>query len=241
MVTLSDRQTQILKAIIEEYMETAEPVGSEIIDKKYNLGVSPATIRNEMAFLVKEGFLKQPHTSAGRLPTPMAIRFYIQQLMQEKDLSVADEAVVKNRIWDFRDNFDRLLKEATRFLSEKTKNLAILVTEEGDVYHYGSFHILEDPEFFDIDLTKAILSIVDDFERMNKFFSKAAGDQPVHVLLGDEFDSQFLEPCGMVFSRFETRKTKGNLGVVGSCRLNYTTIIPVLRYLNSLIEEIGRE
>jgi len=74
MEELSDRQTKILKAIIEEYIENGEAVGSEVLEKKYELGVSPATIRNEMAKLVKAGFLKQPHTSAGRVPTKEAFR-----------------------------------------------------------------------------------------------------------------------------------------------------------------------
>jgi heat-inducible transcriptional repressor len=69
---LTARQIQILKSLIDEYIETAEPVGSGALDKKYNLGISPATIRNEMVTLTKFGFLKQPHTSSGRVPTPKA-------------------------------------------------------------------------------------------------------------------------------------------------------------------------
>ena len=72
---LTARQTQILKCIIDEYIETAEAVGSEALEKKYSLGVSPATIRNEMASLTKLGFLRQLHTSAGRVPSPKAMKF----------------------------------------------------------------------------------------------------------------------------------------------------------------------
>ena len=106
---LSARQTQILKALIDEYIETAEPVGSEALDKKYNLGVSPATIRNEMSALTKAGYLKQPHTSAGRIPTAVAMKFYIDQLMEEKQMSLAEEVKAKEEVWDVRDDFDQLL------------------------------------------------------------------------------------------------------------------------------------
>ena len=82
MVELTERQIQILKAIIEEYIETAEPVGSQTLDKKYNLGISPATIRNEMVHLTENQFLKQPHTSAGRIPTAAGMKFYVKQLMK---------------------------------------------------------------------------------------------------------------------------------------------------------------
>src|SRR3972149_7736971 len=95
---LTSRQTQILKTIIDEYIETALPVGSENLDKKYNLGVSPATIRNEMSSLTKAGYLKQPHTSAGRIPTPTAMKFYIDQLMEEKKMSLAEEVKAKEDV-----------------------------------------------------------------------------------------------------------------------------------------------
>ena len=98
MNDLNDRQIQILKAIIEEYIETAEPVGSEKMDKKYNLGVSPATIRNEMVKLTKMGYLKQPHTSAGRTPSPLALKYYVSSLMKPEDLSVAEEVRVKQTL-----------------------------------------------------------------------------------------------------------------------------------------------
>ena len=84
MHDLTSRQIQILKSLIEEYIETAEPVGSETLEKKHNLSASPATIRNEMVRLTELGYLKKPHTSAGRIPTPMGMKFYVKQLMKEK-------------------------------------------------------------------------------------------------------------------------------------------------------------
>jgi len=91
---LTERQIQIIKTIVDEFTQTAEPVGSVTLENKYRLGVSPATLRNEMVVLEEKGFLSQPHTSAGRIPTPMAIKFYVKELMKEKDLSVAEEVNV---------------------------------------------------------------------------------------------------------------------------------------------------
>lgn len=127
---LSARQTQILKALIDEYIETAGPVGSENLDKKYNLGVSPATIRNEMVALTKAGYLRQPHTSSGRIPSPVAMKFYIDQLMEEKQMSLADEVKAKEEIRDSKDNLDRLLDEATRGLAERTRSVALAATDD---------------------------------------------------------------------------------------------------------------
>ena len=77
MEELKDRQKNLLKSIIDEYVTTAEPVGSETIVSKHSFGVSPATVRNDMVSLTRSGFLKQPHTSAGRVPTPQGLKFYI--------------------------------------------------------------------------------------------------------------------------------------------------------------------
>ena len=86
MDDLSPRQIDILRTIIQEYTETGEPVGSEILEKKYKLGVSPATVRNEMVGLAKKGYLKKTHFSSGRVPSAKGFRFYINRLMKTKDL-----------------------------------------------------------------------------------------------------------------------------------------------------------
>lgn len=242
MLDLTPRQLQIIKAIIEEHIQTGEPVGSETLDKKYNLGISPATIRNEMVVLTKKGMLVQPHTSAGRNPSNMALKMYIKNLMEEKELSVADEATVKQKIWDHRHEAGRLLKEATRSLAEKTHTLAVAATEGGDLFHAGYANILDLPEFFNIQVTKSILSIIDDFNQMLSFFQKDYTEEPVHVLLGDEFGIEYLVPVGMVYTHFHLPdKTKGSLGVISSCRLDYPAVIPLVRYYGQLIEQMGSE
>lgn len=240
MNELTERQIQILKAVITEYMETAEPVGSEILDKKYNLGVSPATIRNEMVYLANNGFLKQPHTSAGRSPTPKALKMYVREMMKEKDLTVAEEVAVKGKIWDHREKIERLLHESTRVLSEKTQALSVATTNNGDLYHAGFANILSQPEFFDIDVAKTVLSFIDNFELVNRIFSQVHEEEPIHILIGTELGIEYLDPCGLIFTDFHTPKIDGYIGVVGSCRLDYSSIIPTLRYVSSLIEEIGK-
>src|SRR3990167_5441274 len=98
MPELSERQKNLLKIIIDEYIESAEPVGSEAIVEKHSLGVSPATVRNEMVALTNSGYLKQPHTSAGRIPTSVGLKFYVDQLMEERTLSLKDEVAIKEEL-----------------------------------------------------------------------------------------------------------------------------------------------
>lgn len=236
---LTRRQIDILKAIIEEYMESAEPVGSEGLEKKYELGVSPATIRNEMVKLTQGGYLRQPHTSAGRIPTKKAFKFYINQLMEEKQLSVAEEVALKEKVWDSRFNFDHLMHEAVKALAEHTQMLAVAAIEEGDIYHSGYANILQMPEFYDIDVTRTLLSLIERVEEVKRLFDRCIGEGPVYVLLEDEL-GEHLESCGMVFTNFDAgQKKRGSVGVIGPNRLNYSRIVPFVRYLGHLIEELG--
>ncbi|MBI5620727.1 hypothetical protein HY949_03040 [Candidatus Gottesmanbacteria bacterium] len=237
MPALSDRQTHILKAIIEEYIATAEPVGSETLDKKYSLGVSPATIRNEMVRLTDLKLLHQPHTSAGRAPTPVAMRYYVDHLMKTKDMSVAEEVAVKDKVWEYRQEIDKLLREATKALAERTKSLAITATQDGDLYYSGTSHILDSPEFFDYELTHDLLGTLDEFDYWWKLLE--AHNDPFAILLGEDLGGKNLSQCGFIYTKFATPHVSGAIGVVGPSRLNYPAIIPVVRYLGGLIDEFA--
>lgn len=239
MIELTDRQIRILKTIIEEYIETAEPVGSEMLDKKYNLGVSPATIRNEMVQLTKNGFLKQPYTSAGRIPTSIALKFYVRNLMKPDELSVAEEVGVKQKIWDYRQELDKLLRESTRVLAEKTKALALTTTNMGDIYYAGAANILEMPEFFDIDMTRNLLHTLDEFDFWWDLSQQVSNDQPYYVLLGDEIGHQLLNHCGMVYAKIQTPRAEILIAVVGPSRLNFSHVIPMVTYVSRLISEVA--
>ncbi len=238
MYELTDRQIKLLKAIIEEYIDTAEPVGSETLDKKFNLGVSPATIRNEMVKLTKDGFLKQPHASAGRVPTPVALKFYIQNLMQQEQMSVTDEVFVKQKIWDFRQRNNQLLREATRALAEKTHTLAIATSNDGDIFYAGASYLLDAVEFYDMILTKQLLAGLDRYDFWDNLFGKSVEEAPFHVIFGEDLKQQYLVDCGMVYSAVSTPRLNCTIGVIGPIRLRFAHIIPVVSYVGQLLGEI---
>lgn len=238
---LTARQTQILKALIDEYIGTAEPVGSEALDKKYNLGVSPATIRNEMFALTKLGYLRQPHTSAGRIPSPLAMKFYIDQLMEEKQMSLADEVKAKEKVWDSRANLDDLMEEATKALSQKTKTLAVSAMDDGKVWSAGYSNIFDNPEFSDMKTCASLLSFIEEVNLIHElFFERSQGLSPIEVLFGEELGWPDLFSIGVVTTHFNVRGRVGAIGVIGPIRLSYPTVIPTLRYFKTLIEEVGR-
>lgn len=240
MAELSPRQQEILRAVIDEYINSAEPVGSETIVEKYSLDVSPATVRNEMVALTELGYLKQPHISAGRLPTPIALKLYISSLMKETQMSVRDEVSIKEQLWDRRFEFDRLMRQVARQLATSTGVLAVAINEDGDVYASGAAAILDMPEFFDIDLTKAVLTMLDAQDALSSILARAVGEEPIHVLLGEELGIEFLEPCGFVFAHFGAgKKHSGSIGVIGPARMKYARVIPTIRYFSTLLSEMS--
>ena len=237
---LTARQTQIVKALIDEYIGTAAAVGSENLDKKYNLGVSPATIRNEMSTLTKTGYLKQLHTSAGRVPTPVAMKFYIDQLMEERQMSLADEVKTKEEVWDSRKNLDDLLEEATHALANRTHSLAVAATDEGKMWHAGYANILTNPEFADMTACAGLFTFLEEVNSMRElFFERAVSGSPIDVLFGEELGWPQLLSVGIVTTHFDIRGRKGAFGVIGPVRLAYPTVIPILRYFRNLIQEIA--
>jgi heat-inducible transcriptional repressor len=239
-MALTDRQINILKALIEDYIETAEPVSSDALDKKYNLGVSPATIRNEMASLAYDGFIKKPHVSAGRVPTPMGLKFYIQNLLETRPVSVAQEVSVKEHVWDHRQEVDKLITEATSQLARMTNSLAVTISPDQELNWSGVANILDFPEFWDIDLTHALLALLDDASFWQKLTDQVHGEARVSVLLGDDFGNQILEPCGFVFTKFSLGAKEYTIGIVGPGRCPYRKIIPLVDYFGRLISEIGQ-
>lgn len=237
---LTARQTQILKSLIDEYIETAEPVGSEAIEKKYNLGVSPATIRNEMATLTELTFLRQPYTSAGRIPTPKAMKFYIEQLMEEKQMSITDEVKAKEEVWDARKDVDALFKEATQALASRTSNLAVgALSDENKVWHAGYANVFANPEFADMAVCESLFSLLEEVSKINELFFGREPVSPVEVFFGEEMGWPELSPIGVVASHFSVQGKPAALGVIGPMRLSYPTVIPVIRYFGNLIQEVA--
>ena len=237
MAELSDRQKALLKAIIEEYIESAEPVGSEVIERKYNLGVSPATIRIEMVKLTDEGYLRQPHTSAGRIPTSMGFRLYVAELMKEKQLPITAEVSIKEKLWQQRYKQERLLKEAVTALANRCDMLGLAVDDEGQLFYAGAANILDWPEFYDIDVTRFVLGLFDENPKLQEIIGKGVGSDPVHILFGEDMEFEYLKLIGFVFTRYSTDSNGGVLGVIGPARMNFSLVLPYVKYVRDLVTE----
>lgn len=236
---LTERQVELLQAIINDYINTAEPVGSVEIVKNHNLRCSAATIRNEMAKLIDLGFLEMLHTSSGRVPTKMAYKLYIEQMMEEQELPVLQEVALKQRLWSNRFELEKLLRETTLALAEATDCLSIAVTDNGYVTYAGAVNVLEHKEYWDIDIAKSTLKILDDYETLNRIFQSVMPGQETYTLIGDEIPVENLEKSTIIFTPFRIGEKTGNIAILGPSRLNYSKAIPIVKYTKNLLEELG--
>lgn len=135
---LSERKLKILQAIIADFIRTAEPVGSRTISRNYDLGVSPATVRNEMSDLEELGYLSHPHTSSGRVPSEKAYRLYVNELMKKRELTSEEKDAIASRLYGNVTELENLMKQAAHILSEITNLTAFALTprKEEDTLKY---------------------------------------------------------------------------------------------------------
>lgn len=229
----------MLKAIVEEYIQTGQPVGSVNLVEKQGLKVSSATVRNEMARLIKEGYLKQPHTSAGRIPSTLGYRYYLELDLKEEELPVLKEVAIKQRLFAEKLEPEKVLRQAALSLAEQTGYFALLTAGPGRLYPAGAVNLLAYPEFFDIDVTKAVLSLADREEDFLNLLKKAVTEREIHVLVGEELGQEKLGECALLFAPFAGGRLAGNLAVFGPARLNYAKVMPSVRYFKNLLNELS--
>lgn len=153
---LNERKKKILQIIIEDYISSAEPVGSRTIARKYDLGLSPATIRNEMSDLELLGYLEQPHTSAGRIPSAQAYRFYVDALIEPGTLTDNDMALIDGWYNERRRNIGDIFQSTAKILSRMTQNVSMVLTNQQTIANFCYL------KFLPLDSQHAILCIVAD-------------------------------------------------------------------------------
>lgn len=139
---MDERKQKVLLAIVRDYIATAEPVGSRTIAKKYKLGVSPATIRNEMSDLEEQGFIEQPYTSAGRIPSELGYRYYVDFLMRKQKLSKEEEELIQREYKDKVKDIGQVIHKTGLLLSQLTNYTAMVLTPRIGVSRLKHVHMV---------------------------------------------------------------------------------------------------
>lgn len=236
---MTERQVQILAAIIEQYAEIAVPVGSVILAKLFN--VSSATIRSEMARLEEMGMITQPHTSAGRIPTDQGYRFYVNTLneLHAKDpqsLQLDRGAkAIGARINTYGDSTDRAIRSAVDSLVELTQNLG-LATIGDQLYMNGIGNLFSQPEFIRGDHTQAVARLLDNLE---PWLREAAPNEPLNVYIGSENPVGKTSGATLIISRFRSPYSdRSYIGVLGPTRQSYGKVMRLVRHAGAMLEEV---
>jgi len=230
---MDTRQEQILEAIVREYQKTGQPVASQILVRKYGFDLSPASIRSQMLALDKEGYLAQPYTSAGRIPTTKAYRMFVDKILERQQPNFVDSEKVKNDVMQF-DSGKNLSYNLAQFLADFSNNLGLSATfgEQADFHEAGLPSLLDDAELRQPDNISNILrgfevlekEFVDLFEKIN---------QDTEVFIGEENPIDDFRECSLILSRYEFDDEKGLFGILGPKRMDYAKNI-------SLVEETKR-
>ena len=238
---MTDRQKQILCAIIEQYAEVAAPVGSIMLAKLF--GVSSATIRAEMAELERMQFIAQPHTSAGRVPTDKGYRFYVNTLSEAPDEGSTLSASARRenrgeRALSARVQHggmpERTIRNAVDTLVELTHNLG-LATIGNQLYMSGLSNLFGQPEFIHSNQVKQVAQLLDNLE---PWLREAAPNEPLSVYLGRENPIGRSAGCSLIISRFHSPYSDNSyIGVLGPTRQSYKDVMQLVRHAGEALEE----
>ena len=208
---ISSRKKKILAAVIEEYIRTAEPVGSKAIAASADLGCSSATIRNELAELVAMGYLEQPHTSAGRVPTPLGYRMYVNELMEHKDLTAEETQAITQSLTG-RHQRGELMTDASRLASQLTNYPAVTLTTSAGVT-IRRFDLI----YLDANSFIIVLLLSDDTVKNKLVHLPVSAEQSMIQKLATVFNAHFTgiheSDITPVLIRSAERAAQDNLGI----------------------------
>jgi heat-inducible transcriptional repressor len=223
---MTDRQQKILSAIVEQYAEVASPVGSNLLARVFN--VSSATIRSEMADLEHYGFIMQPHTSAGRVPTDKGYRYYVNQLItatpaiepERRGARALATRVQQGGVPEYA------IRNAVDTLVELTQNLAV-ATIGNQLYMSGLSNLFGQPEFINGLQVQQVANLLDNLE---PWLKEAAPNEPLSVYIGAENPIGRSAGCSLIISRFRSPfSDRSYIGTLGPTRQSYRDVMMLVR------------
>ncbi len=238
MQSMTDRQKAILATIVEQYAEIAAPVGSVTLAKLF--GVSSATIRSEMAKLEEMGFIKAPHTSAGRIPTDKGYRVYVNGItdaqMTELPSGMDRSArTIEAHVNSHQTKADRAIRSAVDSLVELTGNMGF-ATIGSEIYTNGIATLFSQPEFFEGKHVQAVAQLIDNIE---PWLREVSPNEPLNVFIGSENPIGKASGATLIISKFRSPFSDASyIGVIGPTRQNYVKTMQLVRRAGSMLEEV---
>ena len=232
---MTERQQKILNAIVEQYAEVASPVGSMLLAKLFH--VSSATIRAEMAELERLGYITQPHTSAGRVPTDKGYRFYVNNISEGEGVSLPErraEKALAQRVQNAGAP-ERMIRNAVDTLVELTHNLG-MATLGNQLYMSGLSNLFGQPEFINSMQVQQVAQLLDNLE---PWLREAAPNEPLSVYIGQENPIGRTAGCSLIISRFRSPfSDRSYIGTLGPTRQSYRDVMTLVKRAGQELEEV---
>lgn len=225
---MEPRQEKLLKLIIENYIKTAEPIGSKFIVEVGDLEVSAPTIRNEMRELENSGFLTQPHTSAGRIPTEKGYQYYVENLMQPQEISKKNKEILTQIIKQTNDEIKKI-KNTVKKIAEIANNAIIVAFDKDNIYYTGISNLFTQPEFLDQVNLSSISSMFDQCENCLDSLFETIGSG-VSILIGQ--NNPFGSACGLIVCKLSNNAL---VALVGPTRMNYAESVSLINFIRESI------
>lgn len=219
-----ERKNRVLSAIIDLFVQTAQPVGSKSLILSYNFKVSPATIRNDMAALEESGLIMQPHTSAGRVPTDSGYRLYVDQLADFESAQNLAQNTLKNLLrTQSLNRASRKVYEAVSLLSQASPNLAFATIPENDqTFYMGFSKMLRQPEFMESPMQASqVIEVIEEGKSFLKGLKNLDLGEQARILIGEENILSGIESCSMILASYEADGHHGVIGILGPKRMPY--------------------
>lgn len=238
-MSIDERKLKLLSAVVEHFIQTAQPVGSKTILLAYDFNVSPATIRNEMAILEEKGLIYQPHTSAGRVPTQNGYRLYVDELADFHSAEkLAQETLKKLMHSDQLHKAKQKVQEAVKLLSKATPNLAFATTPDSEsTFYMGVSQILKQPEFMDAPLQASqVMEVIEDRMQFRHALEEMDISDQAKIFIGSENILYGIESCSLIVLRYQYQGYEGYLGILGPTRMPYTYNASLLEQVKTLLE-----
>ncbi len=234
-----DRRNEVLKAIVKHFINTAEPVGSKTILVSYKFSVSPATIRNDMANLEKEGLIYQPHTSAGRVPTDHGYRVFIDEMAdydaaREKAVQVLEKVSqqykvekIKNRIYD-----------AVELIARSTDNVSFATLPNSRTFYLGLANVLRQPEFLnDAIRASQVIEVLEKHDHFIGILHDLEITDSVKAFIGKENLLEQIQSCSLMVTQYDIEGFKGFVGILGPTRMNYPFNRVIIEEVKKLMQK----
>lgn len=226
---MEERRSNLLAEVIRSYVREAEPVGSRALEGA--LGVSSATIRHEMAQLEEEGYLAQPYTSAGRLPTLKGYQYFVEHLMQAREPAAAEQHALEAAA-RARGEHEAAGKAVAKCLADHSRTAAVIGFGPYDVFYTGLANLFTQPEFHQARMVVHMGKVIDHLDEAVARLFHSSSETPVEVLLGRQ--NPFGEDCAMVFTKLGRIGRAQLVGILGPLRMDYDANVGRLQYVRSL-------